>query len=269
MKSLRSLLHSIYEDTTTKLPPKSVLSSTGKLLTSSQRNPTHDDIVWEHHKTEFGFDNEAAMDDHIQNTSANPGHTESGLDFAMKRGYARVSRVGNNFWVEAHNASHAQDAIQNLMKLITHPNSIQIDTQHTESDDGQFTSDSLDHPRDIARYISSGPRNAKVIKQTWAQKNAWRLSQGNTEGISPTPPPDENLQQRMDKARRDEPEWKRAAESHDPTLPILSEKWVEYDVKVGETNTSLFEPGTNFDMKKFLRKLRKKHGLQEFLPGEK
>ena len=47
------------------------------------------------------------------------------------------------------------------------------------------------------------------------------------------------------------------------------ESWQEYDAKVGETNTSLFEPGnTKFDMKAFLKKLRKKYGVKENLPGE-
>ena len=47
------------------------------------------------------------------------------------------------------------------------------------------------------------------------------------------------------------------------------ESWQEYDVKVGETNTSLFEPGnTKFNMKAFLKKLRKKNGVAVNLPGE-
>ena len=47
------------------------------------------------------------------------------------------------------------------------------------------------------------------------------------------------------------------------------ESWQEYDAKVGETNTSLFEPGnTKFDMKAFLKKLRKKNRVGVNLPGE-
>ena len=47
------------------------------------------------------------------------------------------------------------------------------------------------------------------------------------------------------------------------------ESWQEYDAKVGETNTSLFEPGnTKFNMKAFLKKLRKKNGVAVNLPGE-
>ena len=47
------------------------------------------------------------------------------------------------------------------------------------------------------------------------------------------------------------------------------ESWQEYDAKVGETNTSLFEPGnTKFNMKAFLKKLRKKNGVGVNLPGE-
>jgi hypothetical protein len=49
----------------------------------------------------------------------------------------------------------------------------------------------------------------------------------------------------------------------------IEESWQEYDAKVGETNTSLFEPGnTKFDMKAFLKKLRKKNGVRVNLPGE-
>ena len=49
----------------------------------------------------------------------------------------------------------------------------------------------------------------------------------------------------------------------------IEESWQEYDAKVGETNTSLFEPGnTKFNMKAFLKKLRKKNGVAVNLPGE-
>lgn len=49
----------------------------------------------------------------------------------------------------------------------------------------------------------------------------------------------------------------------------IKESWQEYDAKVGETNTSLFEPGnTKFNMKAFLKKLRKKNGVRVNLPGE-
>jgi hypothetical protein len=49
----------------------------------------------------------------------------------------------------------------------------------------------------------------------------------------------------------------------------IEESWQEYDAKVGETNTSLFEPGnTKFNMKAFLKKLRKKNGVGVNLPGE-
>ena len=49
----------------------------------------------------------------------------------------------------------------------------------------------------------------------------------------------------------------------------IKESWQEYDAKVGETNTSLFEPGnTKFNMKAFLKKLRKKNGVAVNLPGE-
>lgn len=47
------------------------------------------------------------------------------------------------------------------------------------------------------------------------------------------------------------------------------ESWQEYDAKVGETNTSLFEPGNSkFNMKAFLKKLRKKNRVGVNLPGE-
>jgi hypothetical protein len=53
------------------------------------------------------------------------------------------------------------------------------------------------------------------------------------------------------------------------THSLRVESWQEYDAKVGETNTSLFEPGnTKFDMKAFLKKLRKKNRVGVNLPGE-
>ena len=53
------------------------------------------------------------------------------------------------------------------------------------------------------------------------------------------------------------------------TRSLRVESWQEYDAKVGETNTSLFEPGnTKFNMKAFLKKLRKKNGVAVNLPGE-
>ena len=53
------------------------------------------------------------------------------------------------------------------------------------------------------------------------------------------------------------------------THSLRVESWQEYDAKVGETNTSLFEPGnTKFNMKAFLKKLRKKNGVAVNLPGE-
>ena len=56
-----------------------------------------------------------------------------------------------------------------------------------------------------------------------------------------------------------------AAKANNP----IEESWQEYDAKVGETNTSLFEPGnTKFNMKAFLKKLRKKNRVAVNLPGE-
>ena len=56
-----------------------------------------------------------------------------------------------------------------------------------------------------------------------------------------------------------------AAKANNP----IKESWQEYDAKVGETNTSLFEPGNSkFNMKAFLKKLRKKNGVRVNLPGE-
>ena len=53
------------------------------------------------------------------------------------------------------------------------------------------------------------------------------------------------------------------------THSLRVESWQEYDAKVGETNTSLFEPGnTKFNMKAFLKKLRKKNRVAVNLPGE-
>ncbi len=50
---------------------------------------------------------------------------------------------------------------------------------------------------------------------------------------------------------------------------IIRESWQEYNSKVGETNTSLFEPNNKkFNMKSFLKKLRKKYNVMSNLPGE-
>lgn len=57
---------------------------------------------------------------------------------------------------------------------------------------------------------------------------------------------------------------------HGPQARSLRvESWQEYDVKVGESNRSLFEPNNkNFNMKHFLKKLRKKFRVSPDLPGE-
>lgn len=50
----------------------------------------------------------------------------------------------------------------------------------------------------------------------------------------------------------------------------LNEDWYEYDVRPGETKESHFDPGNKaFDIKKYMKKLRKKLGVNERLPGEK
>jgi len=49
----------------------------------------------------------------------------------------------------------------------------------------------------------------------------------------------------------------------------ISENWTEYDIKPGETSQSHFDPNNeNFNIKKYMRLLRKKLGIQEKLPGE-
>ena len=71
----------------------------------------------------------------------------------------------------------------------------------------------------------------------------------------------DEARKRFDQMRADGDE----GEANNP----IKESWQEYDAKVGETNTSLFEPGnTKFNMKAFLKKLRKKNGVGVNLPGE-
>jgi len=49
----------------------------------------------------------------------------------------------------------------------------------------------------------------------------------------------------------------------------IKENWTEYDIKPGETSESHFDPGNkNFNIKEYMRRLRRQLGIQEKLPGE-
>jgi len=49
----------------------------------------------------------------------------------------------------------------------------------------------------------------------------------------------------------------------------FKEAWTEYDIKPGETSESHLDPGNKkFNIKQYMRRLRRQLGIQEKLPGE-
>ena len=274
-----------------------VHGETGKIVTTGPTDSQHYGIVLSN-LGQFGFQSPQHMADTVNAHNANnPNYkpltgtsilseTEGFgpvFDYLKDHGWAHVTQQASNIrpttYIRTANHAAAQSAMSVIKDQLLPEVSIETKTHVSELRSRQEIEHYMTSPDPSALIYSSRKPTIETRQPTQAERYA-------TDAI----------------IRKSTPKWKMEAESftfsklrtqlneeHKDRARVLTsyrkqmldagqtakdnspikESWKEYDAKVGETNTSLFEPGnTKFNMKAFLKKLRKKYGVKENLPGE-
>ena len=237
---------------------------TGKIVTTGPTDSQHYDIV-SSNLNQFGFHNLKHMADTVNAHNANtpkysPLTTDdlgesravhSVVNYLQDHGWAHVTHQASDkrptTYIRTADHKSAQRAIEVMGDQLLPEVSIETNDDVSE----------LRSKKEIYDYRTSSDPSALFY-----------TSRNTIETRQPT---DAEKYATDDIIRSTTPEWQRAAESFtfSKLRTQLVESWQEYDVKVGESNRSLFEPNNkNFNMKHFLKKLRKKFRVSPDLPGE-